>query len=68
MIRNKHNEIVQKSRTTARPLRSFLFLLAMVCGTTTASAGVKVRGNVYGGGNEAEVTGSTNVVVGKKSN
>ena len=30
--------------------------------------GVDIRGNVYGGGNEAEVTGSTNVVVGKKSN
>ena len=61
MIRNKHNEIVQKSRTTARPLRSFLFLLAMVCGTTTASAGVKVRGNVYGGGNLAPVSGSVEV-------
>ena len=35
----------------------------------TASHDVKgadIRGNVYGGGNEAEVTGSTNVVVGKK--
>ena len=31
-------------------------------------AGADIRGNVYGGGNEAEVTGSTNVVVGKKSN
>ena len=30
--------------------------------------GVDIRGNVYGGGNEAEVTGSTNVVVGKKAN
>lgn len=37
----------------------------------TASHDVKgadIRGNVYGGGNEADVTGSTNVVVGKKSN
>ena len=30
--------------------------------------GVDIRGNVYGGGNKADVTGSTNVVVGKKSN
>lgn len=29
--------------------------------------GVDIRGNVYGGGNEAEVTGNTNVVVGKSS-
>ena len=28
--------------------------------------GVDIRGNVYGGGNEAEVTGNTNVVIGKK--
>jgi hypothetical protein len=27
--------------------------------------GVDIRGNVYGGGNQAEVTGSTNVVIGK---
>ena len=31
-------------------------------------AGADIRGNVYGGGNKADVTGSTNVVVGKKSN
>ena len=30
--------------------------------------GADIRGNVYGGGNKAEVTGNTNVVVGKKSN
>ena len=30
-------------------------------------AGADIRGNVYGGGNEAEVTGSTNVVVGKSN-
>ena len=30
--------------------------------------GVDIRGNVYGGGNEAEVSGSTKVVVGKQSN
>ena len=30
--------------------------------------GVDIRGNVYGGGNEADVTGSTNVVVGKQAN
>ena len=28
--------------------------------------GVDIRGNVYGGGNKAEVTGNTNVVIGKK--
>ena len=27
--------------------------------------GADIRGNVYGGGNEAQVTGNTNVVVGK---
>ena len=30
-------------------------------------AGADIRGNVYGGGNKAEVTGSTNVVVGKSN-
>ena len=29
--------------------------------------GADIRGNVYGGGNEAEVTGNTNVNIGKKS-
>ena len=29
--------------------------------------GVDIRGNVYGGGNQAEVTGKTNVVIGRKS-
>ena len=29
--------------------------------------GVDIRGNVYGGGNNAEVTGNTNVVIGKRS-
>ena len=29
--------------------------------------GADIRGNVYGGGNQAEVTGSTNVVIGKKA-
>ena len=29
--------------------------------------GVDIRGNVYGGGNNAEVTGNTNVVIGKKN-
>ena len=60
MTHNRHNEIVGKSRTTARPLRSFLFLLAMVCYTTTALAGVVIRGSVFGGGNAASV-GNTEV-------
>jgi hypothetical protein len=29
--------------------------------------GADIRGNVYGGGNNAEVTGSANVTVGKRS-
>ena len=29
--------------------------------------GADIRGNVYGGGNNAEVTGNTNVNIGKKS-
>jgi hypothetical protein len=29
--------------------------------------GADIRGNVYGGGNNAEVTGNTNVVIGKKN-
>ena len=28
--------------------------------------GVDIRGNVYGGGNQAEVTGNTNVVIGRE--
>jgi hypothetical protein len=31
-----------------------------------AVVGVDIRGNVYGGGNNAEVTGNTNVVIGKQ--
>jgi hypothetical protein len=30
--------------------------------------GADIRGNVYGGGNNAEVTGDANVTVGKRSN
>jgi len=30
--------------------------------------GVNIIGNVYGGGNKADVTGNTNVVVGKQAN
>ena len=60
MTHNRHNEIVGKSRITARPLRSFLFLLAIVCYTTTALAGVVIRGSVFGGGNAASV-GTTEV-------
>jgi hypothetical protein len=29
--------------------------------------GADIRGNVYGGGNEAEVTGNTNVQIGKRN-
>ena len=29
--------------------------------------GADIRGNVFGGGNEAEVTGNTNVNIGKKA-
>jgi hypothetical protein len=29
--------------------------------------GVDIRGNVYGGGNNAAVTGNTNVQIGKKA-
>ena len=29
--------------------------------------GVDIRGNVFGGGNEAEVTGNTNVTIGKET-
>ena len=29
--------------------------------------GADIRGNVYGGGNNAEVTGNTNVQIGKKT-
>ena len=30
--------------------------------------GVDIRGNIYGGGNNAPVTGNTNVVIGKDGN
>ena len=30
--------------------------------------GVDIRGNVYGGGNNANVTGDTKVVIGKEAN
>ena len=29
--------------------------------------GANVKGNIYGGGNNAEVTGSSNVVIGKRA-
>ena len=34
---------------------------------THTVVGVKILGNVYGGGNEAEVTGNTDVVIGKRN-
>jgi hypothetical protein len=34
---------------------------------TKTVIGADIRGNVYGGGNEAEVTGRTNVVIGKEA-
>ena len=57
--------------TTADP-----FVYTTATGTASADVtyyekqdvlGVDIRGNVYGGGNEAEVTGNTNVNIGKKS-
>ena len=43
-----------------------------VAGTTyykqVAVVGVDIRGNVYGGGNNAAVTGNTNVTIGKETN
>ena len=57
--------------TTADP-----FVYTTVTGTASADVtyyekknvlGVDIRGNVYGGGNNAEVTGNTNVVIGKKN-
>ena len=57
--------------TTADP-----FVYTTVTGTASADVtyyekkdvlGADIRGNVYGGGNNAEVTGNTNVVIGKKN-
>jgi len=57
--------------TTADP-----FVYTTATGTASADVtyyekknvlGVDIRGNVYGGGNNAEVTGNTNVVIGKKN-
>jgi hypothetical protein len=31
-----------------------------------AVVGADIRGNVYGGGNKAKVTGNTNVIIGKE--
>ena len=54
--------------TTADP-----YVYTAATGTAVANTvyykkvtGVDIRGNVYGGGNNAEVTGDTNVVIGKK--
>jgi hypothetical protein len=35
---------------------------------TKPVVGADIRGNVYGGGNQADVTGDTNVNIGKKAN
>lgn len=57
--------------TTASP-----FVYTPVSGTASADItyyekrevlGVDIKGNVYGGGNNAEVTGATNVTIGKRS-
>ncbi len=57
--------------TTADP-----FVYTTATGTASADVtyyekkdvlGADIRGNVYGGGNNAEVTGNTNVVIGKKN-
>ena len=32
---------------------------------TKVVKGAKIRGNIYGGGNKAEVTGNTNVIIGR---
>jgi len=34
---------------------------------TPTVVGADIRNNVYGGGNEAEVTGSTNVIIGRQT-
>ena len=54
------NEIVPKPTTRKRLLRRLLFLLVMYGGVATSSmAGVVIKGNVYGGGNAADVMDST---------
>jgi hypothetical protein len=53
------------------------FVYTAVTGTASADVtyyekkavvGADIRGNVYGGGNNAEVTGNTNVTIGKETN
>ena len=34
---------------------------------THTATGVDIRGNIFGGGNNAEVTGNTNVTIGKEN-
>ena len=61
--------------TAASPYRYIAATGTAVAGTTYYEEnniekdviGVDIRGNVYGGGNEAEVTGNTNVFIGKKA-
>ena len=40
----------------------------MLLGVTTAQGQITIAGNVYGGGNAADVSGDTNVVIGKEKN
>ena len=61
-----NNEIVLNTTIRKRLLRSLLLLLVMCGGDATtamAEGGVKVNGNVYGGGNTADVQGNAEVNV-----
>jgi hypothetical protein len=56
--------------TTADPFVHTAATETAVEGTTyyeKKDIGADIRGNVYGGGNNAEVTGNTNVTIGKKT-
>ena len=65
---------VTKIRYMNRYIHTFAIMLAALLAagtvqaqTPTGGTGPTIRGNVFGGGNNAPVTGNTNVEIGKKN-
>ena len=56
-----NNPVYEVDATTGEPTS-----IQKMIPQTKPVVGADIRGNVYGGGNEAKVTGDTNVVIGKE--
>ena len=66
MLKVKTDKIIEKITAAMRPINPMNPIMALIALTLWAlpvSAQIKIGGNVYGGGNHAEVRGSTKVTV-----